>query len=287
MRPTLSPNALSNERTGEDGSHALDATPLTTTIEDSRMAGRLTGKRALCTAAGQGIGRAVALAFANEGAEVIATDLDAAKVNGLREDGVAQTAKLDVRNSDAVTDFVADTGAVDILFNCAGFVHHGTILDCTEDDWDFSFDLNVKAMHRVIRAMLPSMLQAGNGGSIINMASVVSAIKGAPNRYAYAATKAAIIGLTKSIAIDFIADGIRCNCICPGTVQSPSLDGRIAELGKSLGGTDKAREMFISRQPMGRLGTVEEIAGLAVYLASDDAAFTTGTSQIIDGGFSI
>lgn len=251
------------------------------------MAGRLTGKRALCTAAGQGIGRAVAMAFANEGAHVIATDLDGDKVADLRAHGIAETAALDVRNADEIKARVADVGPVDILFNCAGFVHHGTILDCSDDDWAFSFDLNVTAMHRVIRAMLPKMLDAGHGGSIINIASVVSAIKGAPSRYVYGASKAAIIGLTKAVAIDFIADGIRCNCICPGTVQSPSLDERIAELGKTLGGTDKAREMFISRQPMGRLGTVEEIAGLAVYLASDDAAFTTGTSQIIDGGFSI
>ena len=251
------------------------------------MAGRLTGKRALCTASGQGIGRAVALAFAAEGAEVIATDLNADAVKQLSEHGVARTAGLDVRDASAIEDCVAGAGPVDILFNCAGFVHHGTILDCSDEDWDFSFDLNVKPMHRMISAVLPGMLKAGNGGSIINMSSVVSSIKGAPNRYVYGASKAAIIGLTKSVAIDFIKDGIRCNCICPGTVQSPSLDERIAELGRELGGTEKARDMFVARQPMGRLGTVEEIAALAVYLASDDAAFTTGTAQVIDGGFSI
>ena len=173
-----------------------------------------------------------------------------------------------------------------MLFNCAGYVHHGTILDCDDKAWDFSFDLNVRAMHRTIRALLPRMIEAG-GGSIINMSSAASSIKAAPNRYVYMATKAAVVGLTRSVAVDFVGQGIRCNCICPGTIESPSLEGRIAELGKSVGGVDKARAMFVERQPMGRLGKAEEIGHLAVYLAADESGFTTGTTQVIDGGWSL
>ena len=250
------------------------------------MAGRLEGKTAFCTASGAGIGRATAIAFARAGARVIATDLDAGKLKGLAEEGVAETAALDVRDTRAVEAMAKRVGAVSILFNCAGFVHHGSVLDCSEEDWDFSFDLNVKSMHRTIRAFLPAMLKAG-GGSIVNISSCVGAYNAAPNRYVYGATKAAVMGLTKAVAIDFIRQGIRCNCICPGTVQSPSLDDRVAALGKSVGGVDKAREMFIARQPMGRVGTAEEVAALAVYLASDESAFTTGTAMLIDGGFAL
>jgi 2-keto-3-deoxy-L-fuconate dehydrogenase len=194
--------------------------------------------------------------------------------------------RLDVRDSAAVEAEAQRLGPVDVLFNAAGFVHHGTVLDCSEADWDFSFDLNVKSIHRTIKAFLPGMLARG-GGSIVNVASTVSSIRAAPNRYVYGATKAAIVGLTKAVAMDFIAKGIRCNCICPGTVQSPSLDSRIAALGAQVGGTDKAREMFIARQPMGRLGTAEEMAAVAVYLASDESAFTTGTAIVADGGFTL
>ena len=250
------------------------------------MSDRLKGMTALCTASAAGIGEAVALAFAAQGARVIATDIDEAKLASLKAGGVAQVARLDVRDSKAVAAFVANAGPVDILFNCAGFVHHGSALECSEQDWDFAFDLNVKSMYRTINAVLPGMVQRKRG-SIVNMASVVSSLKAAANRYAYAASKAAVIGLTKSVAFDVIAQGVRCNCICPGTITSPSLEGRIAALGKTVGGTDKAREMFINRQPMGRLGSPQEIAALAVYLASDESAFTTGTTQVIDGGFSL
>ncbi|MEX6505773.1 SDR family oxidoreductase [Jiella sp. M17.18] len=250
------------------------------------MTKRLEGKIAVCTAAGQGIGRKVAEAFLREGATVYASDLDAAKLEGLDAFGPVKTAALDVTSGEAVTAYLDGVETPDILFNCAGFVHHGTILDCDEKAWDFSFDLNVKAMHRTISALLPRMLENG-GGSIINMSSAASSIKAAPNRYVYMATKAAVIGLTRSVAIDFIRKGIRCNAICPGTIESPSLEGRIADLGKTVGGADKAREMFVERQPMGRLGKAEEIAALAVYLASDESAFTTGTTQLIDGGWSL
>ena len=244
------------------------------------MGERLAGKRALVTAAGQGIGRAIAEMFAAEGAEVIATDLDAGLVADL--DGRA----LNVRDTDAINALAVELAGIDILANVAGFVHNGSVLQCSEDDWDFSFDLNVKSMHRTIAAFLPAMLERG-GGSIINMSSGASSIKGAPNRYVYGATKAAVIGLTKSVAADFIKQGIRCNAICPGTVRSPSWEERVEELGKELGGKDKAMEMFVSRQPMGRVGEASEIAALATYLASDESAFTTGTAIPIDGGWTL
>ena len=250
------------------------------------MASRLQGKRALCTASGAGIGRACALAFATEGAEVIATDIDEAALATLAVFGIARTLRLDVRDTAAVTAAVGQIGPVDILFNCAGFVHHGSVLDCTEAEWDFAFDLNAKAMMRTIKAVLPGMLANGKG-SIVNMASTASSVKGVANRFAYGASKAAVVGLTKSVAFDFIKQGVRCNCICPGTVYSPSLDTRIAALGKSVGGTDAAHQLFVERQPMGRIAKAEEIAPLAVYLASDESAFVTGTTQIIDGGFSL
>ena len=247
------------------------------------MSTRLKGKKALLTAAGQGIGAATARAFAAEGAQVYATDINEALLQKLAADvpGV-HTHRLDVRNSQAVESLAAELGAIDILFNCAGFVHQGTILDCSEEDWDFSFDLNVKSMYRTCRAFLPAML-AAKKGSIINMSSGASSIKGAPNRFVYGATKAAVIGLTKSLAADFIRQGIRVNAICPGTVESPSLEQRIA----ALGDVEKARKEFIARQPMGRLGKPEEIAALSVYLASDESSFTTGQIHIIDGGWTL
>ena len=248
------------------------------------MAGRLDGKTAVVTAAGQGIGRAITEAFLREGAAVWATDLDEAKLEGLNG---AEHRRLDVRSAQAVEALARETGPVDVLANAAGFVHNGTVLECSEQDWDFSFDLNVKSMHRTIKAFLPAMVDRG-GGSIVNIASVAGSIKGAPNRYVYGATKAAVIGLTKSIALDFLTQGVRCNAICPGTVQSPSLDERIAALAASSEKTeDEARAMFVSRQPTGRLGTPEEIAQAAVYLASDESAFTTGISLIVDGGWTI
>lgn len=250
------------------------------------MAGRLQGKRAFLTAAGQGIGRATAIAFAREGAHVIATDLDVDKLSGLAEEGVAETFGLNVRDSAAVKAMADALDAVDVLYNCAGFVHHGTVLECDEDAWDFSFDLNVKSMHRTISSFLPKMLENG-GGSIINMSSGASSLKGAPNRYVYGATKAAVIGLTKAVAADFIAKGIRVNAICPGTVRSPSWEGRVEELAKEVGGMDKAMELFVARQPMGRVAEAEEIAALALYFASDDSAFTTGTAVPIDGGWTL
>jgi 2-keto-3-deoxy-L-fuconate dehydrogenase len=256
------------------------------------MAGRLKGKTALVTAAGQGIGRAIAEAFIAEGAVVWATDIDLAKLEGLAK---AKRRKLDVRSSRAVEAFAAKTGPIDILVNAAGFVHHGTVLDCDEAAWDFSFDLNVKSMHRTIKAYMPGMVAkgaakgaAGGNSSIINIASGASSVKAAANRYAYGATKAAVIGLTKAVALDFIQKGVRCNAICPGTIQSPSLDERIRALATSMGKSEgEARDMFVGRQPMGRLGRTEEIAALAVHLASDESAFTTGTASIIDGGWSL
>jgi 2-keto-3-deoxy-L-fuconate dehydrogenase len=217
---------------------------------------------------------------------VVATDVDVSKLKGLDEEGVAECLKLDVRDDAAIEGMAKRFSPVDILFNAAGYVHHGTVLECTDADWDFAFDLNVRSMHRIIRAFLPGMLQKGRG-SIVNIASAAGSIRGVPNRYVYGATKAAVIGLTKSVAVDFIRQGIRCNAICPGTIQSPSLEDRIAELGKTVGGTEEARQMFIDRQPMGRLGTPEEVAALAVYLASDESAFTTGTTILVDGGFTL
>ena len=251
------------------------------------MAGRLEGKRALVTAAGQGIGRATALAFAAEGANVLATDVAEEKLSDLADAFIA-TRRLDVLDPDAVAELADELGPLDILFNCAGFVHHGTILDVLPEDWDFSFTLNVRSMYLMIRAFLPKIIEHGSGASIINMSSTASSVKGVPNRCVYGATKAAVIGLTKSVAADFIQHGVRCNAICPGTVQTPSLDERIAMQGVLLpGGTEAARAAFIGRQPLGRLGTAEEIATLAVYLASDESAFTTGAIHIIDGGFTL
>lgn len=250
--------------------------------------GRLDGKRAFLTAAGQGIGRATAEAFAREGAEVIATDVDRAKLDGLK---AARLEALNVLDTQAVEKLAASVGKIDVLFNCAGFVHHGTVLECSEKDWDFSFDLNVKSMHRTIRAFLPGMLERaaerGKSGSIVNIASGASSIRGIPNRYVYGATKAAVIGLTKAVAADFIRKGIRCNAIAPGTVLSPSLEQRIETLGKEVGGSEKAMEMFVARQPMGRLGTAEEMAAVAVYFASDESGFTTGITISPDGGFAL
>ncbi len=244
------------------------------------MSNRLQGKRALVTAAGQGIGRATAEAFIAEGAEVFATDLNADLLAGLD----CETMTLDARDDGSVRAGVA-AAKPDILFNCAGFVHHGTILDATDEEWEFAFDLNVRSMFRTIRAALPGMLERG-GGSIVNMSSACSSVIAAPNRFVYGTTKAAVIGLTKSVARDFIDKGIRCNCICPGTVESPSLDARMQELGKSVGGYDEARRQFVARQPMGRIASASEIAALAVYLGSDESGFTTGHPHLIDGGWS-
>jgi 2-keto-3-deoxy-L-fuconate dehydrogenase len=247
------------------------------------MSGRLAGKIALVTAAAQGIGRATAIAFADEGAVVWATDVNASSLATLSRDRPnIRTRRLDVCDSNDIADCAGEVGALNVLFNCAGYVHHGSILDCSEKDWNFSFDLNVKSMYYTCRAFLPGMLQAGRG-SIINMSSAASSIKGAPNRFVYGTTKAAVIGLTKAIAADFIRGGIRCNAICPGTVQSPSLEERIAAQGNA----EKARSEFVARQPMGRIGRPEEIAALAVYLASDESSYTTGQVHIIDGGFSL
>jgi 2-keto-3-deoxy-L-fuconate dehydrogenase len=251
------------------------------------MSGRLKGKTAFCTASGAGIGRAVAVAFAREGAKVIATDIDMAKLKGLREEGIAETHLLDVRHTASVEKTAKAAGPVDILFNAAGFVHHGTVLECTDEEWDFAFDLNVRSMHRTIRAFLPGMLAKGSG-SIVNIASGAGSVRGIPNRYVYGATKAAVIGLSKAVAADYIRRGVRCNAICPGTVQSPSLDDRIAGQAKALGkSVEEVRQMFVDRQAMGRLGTAEEVAHLAVYLASDESAFTTGTTMLVDGGFAL
>jgi 2-keto-3-deoxy-L-fuconate dehydrogenase len=244
------------------------------------MSDRLKGKRAFVTAGAAGIGRACALAFAREGATVFATDIDEQGLASLANEGVAEVAKLDVRDSATVAAMAARVGKVDILLNAAGFVHHGTILDCSDADWDFSFDLNVKSMHRTIRSFLPPMLEAGRG-SIVNISSAAGVFKAAPNRYVYAATKAAVAALTRAVAADFVAKGIRCNCICPGTIETPSMLGRAAAAGPN------GRELFVSRQPMGRLGTAEEIAALALYLASDESAFTTGIAHLIDGGWTL
>ncbi|WP_298915426.1 SDR family oxidoreductase [uncultured Roseobacter sp.] len=247
---------------------------------------RLSGKRALVTAAGQGIGRASAIAMAAEGATVFATDINAKALSTIREANHEniEIFELDARSDESVAAGIAEAQP-DILFNCAGFVHHGTVLDATDDEWEFAFDLNVKSMLRTIRAALPGMLGKG-GGSIINMSSACSSVIGAPNRFIYGTTKAAVIGLTKSIAVDYVAKGIRCNCICPGTVESPSWHDRVDALGKELGSKEEALKQFVSRQPMGRVATAEEIAALVVYLASDESAFTTGHPHIIDGGWS-
>jgi len=252
------------------------------------MSGRLEGKRVFVTAAGQGIGRACAMAMAAAGGDVIASDRDeqllaglAAAVPGIR------TAVLDVTDGAACDAAARDVGAIDVLLSVAGWVHHGTILDCGEDDWDRSFDLNVKGMHRVVRAFLPAML-AQERGSILLMSSVASSVTGAPNRYVYGATKAAVIGMAKAIAADFVQRGIRCNAICPGTVASPSLDQRIAAQAEKAGvPAEQIRAAFVDRQPMGRIGAPEEVAALAVYLASDESSYTTGQAHVIDGGWTI
>lgn len=246
--------------------------------------GRLEGKTCLLTAAGQGIGKASALAMVREGARVIATDINEAAFAELQAGG-CETMMLNVREPDSIASAAASVGSPDVLFNCAGFVAGGTILDCSEEDWAFSVDLNMTAMFRMNKIFLPGMLQNG-GGTIINMSSVASSVIAAPSRFVYGTTKAGVIGMTRSIAADFVGQGIRCHAICPGTVESPSLDGRIEELGKTMGGYDAAREAFTARQPMGRIGKAEEIAALVVYLASDESAYSTGTVNVIDGGWS-
>ena len=246
------------------------------------MSARLQGKRALVTAAAQGIGEATARAFAAQGATVLATDINDKKLTRLGDVAGIEVAHLDVTDGNAIARLVARPEPFDVLFNCAGFVHHGAILECDEDEWDVAFALNVKSMFRMIKAVLPGMINGG-GGSIINMASVASSVAGVAHRCAYGASKAAVIGLTKSVAADYVKSGVRCNCICPGTVQSPSLDERIA----AQGGGDAVRQAFIARQPMGRIGDPAEIAALAVYLASDESRFTTGTAMIVDGGMTI
>jgi 2-keto-3-deoxy-L-fuconate dehydrogenase len=245
----------------------------------------LVNKTAFVTAAGQGIGRATALAFAAAGARVLATDIDAVKVQTIASDRI-RTAKLDVLRPEDIKGAARDAGAVDILFNCAGYVHQGALLDATEDQWDLAFDLNVRAMFRTMQAFVPGMTARG-GGVILNMASVASSLKGVANRFIYSATKAAVIGMTKSVAIDYIRLGIRCNCLCPGTVLTPSLEERIAENASQAGSARVARQVFVDRQPMGRLGRPEEIAELAVYLASDAAQFITGQAIVIDGGLTL
>jgi 2-keto-3-deoxy-L-fuconate dehydrogenase len=251
------------------------------------MTDRLRNKKALVTAAAQGIGRASALAFAREGATVIATDINQEGLSKLADDatecGLAanlQTNQLDVRDPAAIQRLAGEVGAVDVLFNCVGFVHNGTILDCDEAAWAFSLDLNVTSMYRLARAFLPGMLAVGHG-NIINMSSVASSVSGVPNRFVYGVTKAAVIGLTKSIAADYVGRGIRANAICPGTIDTPSLHERMS----AQGDYESARAAFIARQPMGRIGTAEEVAALAVYLASDESAFTTGQIHVIDGGW--
>jgi 2-keto-3-deoxy-L-fuconate dehydrogenase len=252
------------------------------------MSNRLRGKVALITAAGQGIGRAIAETFVAEGASVIATDLAEDKLGGLK---AKKCRKLDVRAQDSVDvlakEVAGEFGALDILVNCAGYVHQGTIFDCTDKDWDFSFDLNVKSMHRTIKAFLPAML-GKKAGTIVNISSAVSSIRGVPNRYVYGTTKAAVIGLTKAVAADFIRQGIRCNAICPGTIESPSLEERIAVLSQETGkSSDAVRQGFVDRQPMGRLGTAHEVALLALFLASDEASYITGQAHLVDGGMAL
>jgi 2-keto-3-deoxy-L-fuconate dehydrogenase len=243
---------------------------------------RLAGKRALVTAAAQGIGRASAIAFAREGAQVIATDINEAKLAELAGIEGITTRRLDVRDDRAIAELAAEIGTIDVLMNAAGFVHHGTVLECDDAAWDFSFDLNVRSMFRTIRAFLPGMLAQGKG-SIVNIASGASSVRGIPNRFVYGTTKAAVVGLTKSVAADYIRKGIRCNAICPGTIQTPSLDDRINAFDDPV----TARKAFIERQPMGRLGEAEEIAEAALYLAGDESSFTTGTILLVDGGFAL
>jgi 2-keto-3-deoxy-L-fuconate dehydrogenase len=246
------------------------------------MTQRLAGKTALITAAGQGIGLATAELFAREGARVIATDI---RIDGLAGKPL-EPRKLDVLDGAAIKALAAEVGTIDVLFNCAGYVHAGNILECSEEDWDFAFNLNAKAMYRMIRAFLPAMLEKG-GGSIINMSSAASSVKGVPNRFAYGASKAAVVGLTKAVAADFVTRGVRCNAICPGTVSSPSLEQRIAAQAQAQGAPlDAVQAAFVARQPMGRIGKPEEIAALALYLASDESSFTTGQIHVIDGGWS-
>jgi 2-keto-3-deoxy-L-fuconate dehydrogenase len=245
------------------------------------MAGRLAGKTAFITAAGQGMGRAAAIAFAREGAKVWATDLNEKTVSELKTHGI-KTSVLDVTDEAAIQKLAKEVGDIDVLFNCAGIVHHGSILDATSKDWDQAIAVNVKSMFLVSKAFLPGMLKKGRG-SIINMASVASSIRGLPNRFVYGASKAAVIGLTKSIAADFVAKGIRCNAICPGTVDTPSLQGRINAFADPV----QARKDFVARQPMGRLGTVDDITGILVFLASDESLFATGNAYSIDGGMTI
>jgi 2-keto-3-deoxy-L-fuconate dehydrogenase len=254
----------------------------------SNPSGRLANKRILVTAAAQGIGLASALALAEQGATVIATDVNEAALDALQQRNIVgiQVAKLDVLDSEQIQSSVQQFGPIDVLFNCAGYVHNGTILDCDDKAWAFSFDLNVTAMARMIRAHLPGMLERGTG-NIINMASVASSLKGVANRCVYSASKAAVIGLTKSVAADFVSRGIRCNVVCPGTVESPSLKERISEQARLSGQpVETVKEAFVSRQPLGRAGSAEEIAALVVYLASDESSFTTGAVHVIDGGWS-
>ena len=252
------------------------------------MAGRLKGKLAFITAAGQGIGGAIAETFIAEGATVIATDLDAGKLKDLKTD---KRFALDARSTPDVEALakkvIGDFGAPNILVNCAGYVHQGSVLDCSEGDWDLSFDLNVKSIHRTLRAFLPAMLKNG-GGSIVNISSAVSSIRGVPARYAYGATKAAIIGLTKAVAADFIRQGIRCNAICPGTIVSPSFEQRVVATAETSGqNLEKTRADFTARQPIGRLGTVQEVANLALFLASDESSYITGQPHLVDGGMAL
>jgi 2-keto-3-deoxy-L-fuconate dehydrogenase len=249
------------------------------------MTATLAGKTAFVTASGQGIGRATALAFAAAGAHVIATDVDETKLRDIATDAI-RIGRLDVLHGADIERAVRDAGAVDVLFNCAGFVHQGTVLDATEDEWSFGFELNCRSMFRTMRGFLPGMLERGHG-VILNMASVASSLKGVPSRFIYSATKAAVIGMTRSVAADYVTRGIRVNCLCPGTVQTPSLDERIAANAEAAGSVEAARAAFVARQPMGRLGSPEEIAALAVYLASDAAQFITGQAVVIDGGLTL
>ena len=246
------------------------------------MGARLAGKAILLTAAAQGIGRASALAFASEGARVTATDINEERLVEIAGVAGIESRRLDVTDPAAIEAAAREVGSPDVLFNCAGFVHHGSVLSTGEDEWRFSMTINVDSMYRMIRAFLPGMIEGG-GGSIINMSSVASSIRGLPNRLAYGTTKAAVIGLTKSVAADYIRDGIRCNCICPGTVETPSLEDRIAAFDDPV----QARREFIARQPLGRLGTADEIASLAVWLASDESTYATGTAFVVDGGVSL